>query len=144
MLNKTFRLAFQASCNSFLLALWPVGSTQWSGACTGRRAAERGSQRGRSWCTRCPTEPAGRERSCPKGRCESGCPAADSEAPIYNYVFCILSPGKLLWAVSLARWRWRWRGTYHPMSSWQKLFKVVETWGGEDIWQKMTYLSPIC
>lgn len=25
------------------------------------------------------------------------------------------------------------RGTYHPMSSWKKLFKVVEAWWGEEV-----------
>lgn len=69
----------------------PAGNRQWSGACTGHRAARRGSLRGRSWCTRFPAEPAGRERFSPREQFESVCPQVGENTAIL--LFCPFREG---------------------------------------------------
>lgn len=56
----------------------PVGSTQRSGACTGRRAAGHVSRPGRSWRTRRRAGPVWPGRSAPEGPSGSGYPERKS------------------------------------------------------------------
>lgn len=110
---------------------WPVGSMRQTGACTGHRAAERGSQHGRSWCTRSPAAPAEQGHSCPGEQFGSGCPAAENL--IYIHAFCVFAcRGHVM----------RRRRTYHPMSSWKKLFKVIKTWWRQKMWNDLEFLNP--